>query len=228
VPTAAFDIIGTLFTLDRPRRVLVRLGGPPHAVDLWFAETMRDAFAWSLTGGYRSLKEVLEATLPRALSALGLPAGPAHRGAVLHSMTELDAAEGAQEACAAMRMAGWRLFALTNYSEESTADLLNRAGMLGHFEALLSADRVGKTKPHPEVYEMARRRAGPDGDEGNLWLVAAHAWDVAGAARAALRTAWISRSEGQYLAVYPKPDVIARDPSEAASRMIDLYSSRAS
>jgi 2-haloacid dehalogenase len=204
------------------------LGGPPHAVDLWLAETLRDAFAWSLAGGYRPLKEVLEATLPRTLSALGLPAGPAHRGAVLHSMTELDAAPGAGEACAALRTAGWRIFALTNGSEESTADLLNRVGLLGHFDALLSTDRVGKIKPHQEVYEMARRRAGSDGNEGRLWVVSGHAWDVAGAARASLRTAWLSRSEGQYLAVYPKPDVIARDPSEAVDRMTDLYSSRAS
>jgi 2-haloacid dehalogenase len=228
VPTAAFDIIGTLFTLDRPRRVLVRLGGPPHSVDLWFAETLRDAFAWSLAGGYRPFREVMEATLPRTLSALGLPAGPAHRGAVLHSMTELDPAIGAQEACVALRSAGWRILALTNYSQEATAHLLGRAGLLGHFESLLSTDQVRKTKPHPEVYQMARQRAGADGDEGDLWLVAAHAWDVAGASRAGLRTAWISRSEGQYLAVYPKPDVIARDPREAAARMIDLYSSRAS
>jgi 2-haloacid dehalogenase len=204
------------------------LGGPPHAVDLWLAETLRDAFAWSLAGGYRPLKEVLEATLPRTLSALGLPAGPAHRGAVLHSMTELDAAPGAGEACAALRTAGWRIFALTNGSEESTADLLNRVGLLGHFDVLLSTDRVGKIKPHQEVYEMARRRAGSDGNEGRLWVVSGHAWDVAGAARASLRTAWLSRSEGQYLAVYPKPDVIARDPSEAVDRMTDLYSSRAS
>jgi 2-haloacid dehalogenase len=143
-------------------------------------------------------------------------------------MTELDAAPGAGEACAALRMAGWRIFALTNGSEESTADLLNRVGLLGHFDALLSTDRVGKIKPHQEVYEMARRRAGSDGNEGRLWIVSGHAWDVAGAARASLRTAWISRSEGQYLAVYPKPDVIARDPSEAVDRMTDLYSSRAS
>ena len=143
-------------------------------------------------------------------------------------MTTLDHAHGAQEACAALRMAGWRIFALTNASEESAADLLNRVGLLGHFDALLSTDRVGKIKPHQEVYEMARRRAGSDGNEGRLWVVSAHAWDVAGAARASLRTAWISRAEGQYLAVYPKPDVIARDPSEAAARMIDLYSSRAS
>jgi 2-haloacid dehalogenase len=71
--TVSFDIIGTCFSLDLPRTRLVELGAPAHALQLWFAQTLRDAFALSHAGGYRPLKEVLEAELPRTLnSPLGL------------------------------------------------------------------------------------------------------------------------------------------------------------
>ncbi|HYV02062.1 MAG TPA: hypothetical protein VEM93_06960 [Actinomycetota bacterium] len=43
MPTVAFDVIGTLFTLERPRRRLADRGAPEHSLDLWFAQTLRDA-----------------------------------------------------------------------------------------------------------------------------------------------------------------------------------------
>ena len=72
--TVVFDIIGTCFSLDLPRQRLVELGAPDYTVQLWFAQTLRDAFALSHAGGYRPLKEVLEAELPRTLKMIGIEA----------------------------------------------------------------------------------------------------------------------------------------------------------
>jgi 2-haloacid dehalogenase len=109
-----------------------------------------------------------------------------------------------------------KLLALTNGSAESTRHLLERAGVLEHFAALLSCDEVRRTKPHPEVYALARREA-----EGELWLVAAHAWDVAGAIMAGLRGAYVTVQEGTYLQdVYPAPDVTAATLEEAVDAVL--------
>ena len=69
-----FDIIRTCFSLDKLRKRLVELGVLPHALELWFAQTLRDAFALPHAGSYRPLKEVLEAELPRTLKVLGIEA----------------------------------------------------------------------------------------------------------------------------------------------------------
>jgi 2-haloacid dehalogenase len=53
--TIAFDIIGTCFSLDKPRQKLIELGAPPYAMQLWFAQTLRDAFALSHAGHYQPL-----------------------------------------------------------------------------------------------------------------------------------------------------------------------------
>jgi 2-haloacid dehalogenase len=51
-------------------------------------------------------------------------------------------------------------------------------------------------------------------------MVAAHAWDVAGALRAGLRGAWIASKEKTYLDVYPSPEVCAGDIAEAARALV--------
>ena len=50
-------------------------------------------------------------------------------------------------------------------------------------------------------------------------MVAAHAWDIAGAACAGLRTAFITQEEKDYLGVYPQPDVVVSDLVEAANQI---------
>ena len=214
-PTVAFDVIGTLFTLDRPRSELAKLGAPEFAVNLWFAQTLRDSYGWSLAGGYRPLKEFLQAALQRMLLQLGIRADESQRGAVLGSLGELDAAPGASEAVEDLSEKGWRVITLTNGSEEFTRGLLERAGIGHRFVATLSCDAIGKTKPHPDVYQMAKQEA-----SGEVWLVAGHAWDVAGAIAAGLRSAWISATEKEYLSVYPQPDIVADDLAEAAELML--------
>ena len=51
-------------------------------------------------------------------------------------------------------------------------------------------------------------------------MVAAHAWDIAGAARAGLKTAFITSEEEDYLSAYPQPEVVADSLHEAASKII--------
>ena len=115
-----FDIIGTCFSLDKPRQRLVELGAPPHALELWFAQTLRDAFALSHAGSYRPLKEVLEAELPRTLKVLGIEADAQMRSHILKAFSELEPQPEALEAFRLLTTAGWKLVALTNGSEDST------------------------------------------------------------------------------------------------------------
>jgi 2-haloacid dehalogenase len=58
---------------------------------------------------------------------------------------------------------------------------------------------------------------------GDLLLVAAHAWDIQGAARANLKTAFITKSEHEYLSIYPQLNIIADDLVAAANKMINFF-----
>lgn len=213
--TVAFDMIGTCFSLEKPRQRLVALGVPKYTLQLWFAQTLRDAFALSQAGGYTPLKEVLAAELPRTLKMLGVEVDDTQLSRVVNSFAELDLQPEALEAFHILIEAGWKLVALTNGSEDSTRSLLNRAGVLQHFASIYSCDTIQKTKPHPDVYALPKQNV-----EGDVWLVAAHAWDIAGACRSGLKTAYITQEEKDYLPVYPQPEVVADNLVEAANKII--------
>lgn len=213
--TVVFDVIGTLFSLDRLRNELHRLGAPDQALELWFGQSLRDYFACSHAGGYVPLQEVLTAALPRALAAFEIEVGTDRARQVAGKLTELDLAPGAREACSKLREAGTTLVALTNGSRETTNGLLERAGMTDAFAAVRSCDEIEVSKPAAAAYEIAREVS-----QGELWMVAAHAWDIAGAQRAGLRTAWVATVEPEYLSAYPPPDVTAGDLAEAAQKLL--------
>lgn len=217
MPVAAFDVIGTLFSLERARDELIAVGAPATALELWFAESLRDYFALSHSGGYAPMAEIMAAALSRMLARDGSAGAGDAIGRVMAAMRELDPAPGAHEGVEELSDAGWSVLALTNGSEELARGLLERAGLAGHFAAVRSCDSIGVSKPDPRVYAMAREEAGDE----HLWLIAAHAWDVAGAMRAGLRGAWVAAKEGEFLSAYPGPDVRGHDIAAVAHAIVE-------
>ena len=89
------------------------------------------------------------------------------------------------------------------------------------FDCLLSAELARIYKPEPEVYLTAARLLGVQPDE--LMLVAAHLYDLVGARKAGLRTAFIDRplefGPGSPAREDPDADVSAGDLHELADRL---------
>lgn len=191
------------------------MGGPQLALDVWFSDSLRDYFAASYAGAYTVFAEVLSASLDRTCDALGLDLDEDQRGSVMQTLGELELQPGAEDAFAAFAEAGWKQITLTNGSESFTRSLLERAGVASRFAEVLSCDEVGRSKPHREVYELARRHS-----EGEVWMVAAHAWDLQGAARAGFKTAFVTSKEASYLRAYPPPDVLEDDLATVATAIL--------
>jgi 2-haloacid dehalogenase len=212
-----FDIIGTCFSLDKPRQQLKELGAPSYALELWFAQSLRDAFAFSHAGAYQPLKKILQAELPRTLKTFGIELTVEQHSQVMATMKELELQPGAKEAFARLTQGGWQIMALTNGSEDSTHHLLAQAGVQQYFTQVYSCDAISRTKPHPDVYRMI-----PTEDLDQTWLVAAHAWDIAGAMRVGMKTAFVTQLESSYLEVYPQPQLRVENLSQAAEQILNF------
>jgi 2-haloacid dehalogenase len=105
---------------------------------------------------------------------------------------------------------------LTNSTQEVAEAQIQNAGLTDKFEQVLSADTAKRLKPAPAPYRMAARALGiPDRE---LRLVAAHAWDVAGAMRAGCTAAFVARQPFDPLV--EEPDVVGADLSEVADGII--------
>lgn len=213
--TVAFDMIGTLFSLEAPRRVLDELGAPTATFDIWFSGGLRDYFARSHSGAYAPLKNVLETTLPRAARIVEWDIDRVSIPEVMASLRELSPIEGAGPALGKLTGAGWRTIVVTNGSRDVAEHLLTRSGLREHVSVVISCDDLEVSKPHPRVYNEVKRSS-----RGEVWLVAAHAWDVAGAMQAGIRGVWLSTTEHLYPGFLPPPDITSDDLDSAVASLL--------
>lgn len=97
--------------------------------------------------------------------------------------------------------ARYPVVALTN----GNADL-SKIGLREHFLAVVTAAQVGVAKPDRGIFRAAATRTGVQAEE--ILHVGDHPeLDVAGAARAGLRTAWMNRNEAVWPDELEPPDV---------------------
>ncbi len=187
----AFDIIGTVFTMEPMRPALVGLGLPPLALDLLYTAALRDTFALAATGTFAPFPSVLAGCLDELLAMQGLTASADRKQAALAMMASLPSHDDAGAAFRMLADAGMKVVALSNGSAKTTKGLLDAAGLDGLVQEVLSVEDVGLSKPRPEVYRYAARTAGVDPAE--VALVATHPWDVHGAKVAGLVAGYVKR-----------------------------------
>jgi 2-haloacid dehalogenase len=195
-----FDLNGTLVDPSGIGEPLM-----PAALD----DAVQLAMVTTLTGGRTSFRDLIGAALRRQLVLAGRDGRDAEPA--LQRLASMPAYPEARAALERLAAGGARLGVLTQSSAEAAEQVLGAAGLREALETVISADDAGAFKPDPRVYRLALQRVG-----GPAWLVAAHWWDVAGAARAGLRTAWVSRHDRVYPDAGPAPDVRAADLLEAA------------
>jgi 2-haloacid dehalogenase len=205
-----FDVNGTL--LD-PRAITADWEGAPSGLGLSVLDqTVQQSMVDTMTGEFRPFPDYIRAALAHRAALLGLGEDAVDAG--MKAAVALPAYPDADDALSRLRLTGHTPSAVTNSPAEGARAALREAGLIDHFHAILGADAVGAYKPDPRVYRNALDVLGLEA--GDAWFVAGHWWDVAGAKRAGMRTAWIARDEGALIATTPEPDVRAADLREAA------------
>lgn len=109
---------------------------------------------------------------------------------------------------------GTPLAVLSNGTREGVEALVAGAGLSDRFDHLLAAEQAGRYKPAPDVYALAPAafRAEPE----RVLLVSSNEWDVAGAAQAGLRTAWLARARRPSWLLGIEPDLVVQSIADLA------------
>ena len=134
----AFDIIGTVFSMEPMRPALMALGLPSLALDVLYSAGLRDTFALAATNTFAPFQSVLSGCLDELLAMQGLTVSSERKRAVLEMMKVLPPHEDAKAAFQILADAGIRVFALSNGAAGTTKGLLAAAGMDGLVEQVLS------------------------------------------------------------------------------------------
>ena len=201
----AFDIIGTTFSLEPVGTALAKIGFPEHALEIWFAWTLLDAFALAATETFAPFRDLFDSNLGELAQSQSLSLTTEQKEQVLGQFAALPAHTDAVQAFQTLSDAGIRIFALSNGAAATSRKLLERARLIDFVEQIVSVDDIRVFKPRRDIYLHAARVAGVAASE--IALIAAHAWDVHGAKRAGLMAGFVARGQ-RFPDMMQAPDVI--------------------
>ncbi|MDQ6754859.1 MAG: haloacid dehalogenase type II [Actinomycetota bacterium] len=204
-----FDVNETLSDMAPMAGRFKDLGAPELLAKLWFATLLRDGFALTASGGNGRFAdigaEVLRGLLPGFALNRGVDDAVAY---VMQGMTGLTVHPDVAEGIHTLKAAGFRLVTLTNGGTNVAENLFAAAGIRDEFELLLSVEDAPAWKPAHTSYDYAAAACGVSADE--MLLVAVHPWDINGASRAGLGTAWLNRDGARYPGYFTAPDHTVR------------------
>jgi 2-haloacid dehalogenase len=216
----AFDVNETLLdlrALDEPFGALL---GSAALRPQWFTLMLQLAFTGGLTGRYVDFTTAQRAALAMLAEREGVPLAGGAIDALVGRMSSLPPHPDVPGALATLARTRLRLVALTNSVQPIATAQLASAGLTGFFESVISADSTGHLKPAPQPYRAAAERCGVP--IGEVRLVAAHSWDIAGALAAGCQAAFIARPGMVLSPIGDPPDITGPDLAAVAQQIISI------
>ncbi|CAA9347394.1 MAG: Putative FMN hydrolase; 5-Amino-6-(5'-phosphoribitylamino)uracil phosphatase [uncultured Nocardioidaceae bacterium] len=199
-----FDVNETLSDLSSMGTYFERVGAPSHLAGMWFAALLRDGFALAATGRMVAFADIAAAGLRTLFAGVALDRSVEDAvSEVMSGFHELDVHADVPAGIPLLAELELRLVTLSNGSASVAEALLGRAGVRQHFDRLLSVEAAGVWKPSAQAYSYGLVSCAVDPAEA--LLVAVHPWDIDGAARAGLSTAWLNRAGLPYPGYFTSP-----------------------
>ncbi len=200
----AFDVNETLSDLSPLGARFVEVGASASAAPLWFAAVLRDGFALTAAGENPPFagvaREVLLSQLSQSVLNRSVEEAARH---VMDGFFSLELHADVASGVDRLHEDGFRLVTLSNGATAVAERLLTAGNIRDRFERLLSVEDAGAWKPSARAYEYAAQECEVKPEE--LLLVAVHPWDVDGARRAGLQSAWVNRSGAEFPATFLPP-----------------------
>jgi 2-haloacid dehalogenase len=215
-----FDVNETLLDLGALDPHFERVFGDAGVRRTWFLQLLQSALVSTVTGIYSDFGTVGAAALEMVAEREGVDLPEEDEQEILGGMRELPPHPEVAKSLERLREAGLRMATLTNSTREVAEAQMENSGLRGYFEQILSADAVKRLKPAPEPYRMAAESLGVE--MGQVRLIAAHSWDVAGALRAGCAAAFVARPGMVLDPLVERPDVVGVDLRELADRILEV------
>ena len=215
-----FDVNETLLDLGALDPQFERVFGDASTRQAWFGQFLTSWLTAMVTGVYEEFGTIGGTALEMIAERQGVDLSDEDKQQILGGLRTLPPHPEVEENLGRLRDAGIRLVALTNSTQQVADSQIDNSGLREYFEQVLSADAVKRLKPASEPYHMAAERLGVE--IGQIRLVAAHAWDVAGALQAGCAAAFVARPGMVLNPLFKRPDVVGADLREVADGIIEV------
>lgn len=217
-PVILFNVNGTLFDMSAVGSELRRIFGPIVTAREFYLETIQYSLALTMLGQYLDYGRIAEGVLRANAQAHGVTLHDADVDSVREILTSLPVFGDVQTTLQRLKTAGLRLATLTNGTSKSQAKLLHHAGLETFFEQTLSVETVHKFKPALDTYQAAAESLRVTPRE--IFMVAAHSWDLIGARQAGCKTVFVSRPGEGWFEGADKPDIVTDSLTAAADQIL--------
>lgn len=213
-----FDVNETMLDLHALDPHFARVFGDVNVRRLWFQQFVQNFLLTIVLSRYVDFGTIGLGALDMVAERLGRKLADDDRRQILGAIRELPPYPEVREGLERLKAAGFRLGTLTNSTKQVAEAQMKNASLTDMFEQVLSADEVKRLKPAAEPYRMAAERFGVPISE--VRLVAAHAWDIAGALGAGCKAAFVARPGMVLDPVHEPPDIVGRDLREVAAKIV--------
>ncbi|MFY0406987.1 haloacid dehalogenase type II [Solicola sp. PLA-1-18] len=212
------DVNQTLSDTGPLAHAFESVGAPGHLAEHWFTTVLRDGFGLSSTGTPSPFGDVARGCLQVELSQVLVDADVEEAvDEVMTALGGLDPHPDVAPGVRALTARGLRVATLGNGAASTARSLLEKAGLDGDVAPLLSVDDAGAWKPAPQAYAYALSVL--DAAAGDVLMVAVHPWDLEGARRVGLRTAWVNRDGRTWPPHMAPPDLVVTRLDELHDRL---------
>jgi 2-haloacid dehalogenase len=220
IKALTFDFYGTcldVFAATVPVCEQLFPGKGNQLAQIWRTKQLIYILMRNVMGRYRPFSAVTEDALVWAAKSLQLDLSSEKKKQLVDAFflgqpTFPDVKPGLE----ALKRQGIRLAVLANGEPKTMEERAKSVGIFDLFDEIISVEEVKIYKVSPRVYNLGPEHLQVTNCE--MGFVAAHSWDIVGAASAGLTTFWIQRSATEV------PEELGFQASAVVKRMTDLPS----
>jgi 2-haloacid dehalogenase len=220
-PILIFDVNETLLDMTPLKKSVNNLLDTDQGFRIWFGMLLHYSIVSNSINEYHDFGTIAGATLAMTATSMNKKVDEDEIKEALSTIKTLQAYPDVEEGLKLLKDHGFRLATLTNSPPHALKQQLMNSNLTTYFEQTLSVDTLKKYKPEAETYIWAAKELAVQPKD--MLMIAAHGWDLAGAAHAGLGTCFIAR-EGQSLyALSSTPDFEANDILAMAEQLVVVY-----
>jgi 2-haloacid dehalogenase len=220
-PVIIFDVNETLLDMAPLKNNINSLLEEPQAFRIWFGMVLHYSLVENCTNQYHDFSKIAAAVLKMTADSLGKTVSTEDMIKALSAIKSLKAYPDVEKGLTLLKENGFRLATLTNSPENALKEQLINSNLTDHFEQALSINAIEKYKPAAETYLWAAKKLAVKPQE--MIMIAAHGWDLAGAANAGLATGFIAREGQSIYSLSSLPNYEAKDIYEMALVLVEKY-----
>jgi len=215
-----FDVYETLLSMSDVERKVNQITDSVRGYIIWLELFMQYCFVNNSLESFHDFISIGKATLKMTAHKLGRSITDTETNEVLALLKHLPVYEDVPSCLSELKDHSYAVIALTNAPENLVLERMERTGLISYFDEVFSAETVKKYKPDKSVYQWAARKLNSNADE--MLMITAHGWDIAGAANAGMKTAFLKRDKELLYPLFPEPDLSGNRLSELVAALIAL------